>query len=211
MTDMHGKSPKMLRQDLLAQRKQFVGNASYPAAQEAILTSLCGFLADYDAQIQSVALYCPIQGELDLRPALLAWAASNSGKSLSLPLARLDKHLDFYTWQDGDSLIPSRHGVPEPNPNNHGRPQVTPDCILIPCVGWSESTTQEKKHYWRLGYGGGYFDRTLAQLRATKPSLLCVGIGFDWQKLDDAEWQAQTHDEPLDAMITESGILHSLS
>jgi 5-formyltetrahydrofolate cyclo-ligase len=211
MMDMHGKSPKMLRQDLLAQRKQFVASSSYPAAQEAVLTSLSDFLEYYDAQIQSVALYCPIQGELDLRPTLLAWAASNSGKSLALPFARLDKHLDFYTWQDGDSLIPSRQGVPEPNPNNHGRPQVTPDCILIPCVGWSKSTMQEKNQYWRLGYGGGYFDRTLAQLRATKPSLLCVGIGFDWQKLDDAEWQVQPHDEPLDAMMTESGILRQLS
>ena len=48
---------------------------------------------------------------------------------------------------------------------------------------------------------------TVAQLRKAKPKLLCVGIGFDWQKLDDAQWQAQTHDEPLDAMLTESGLV----
>jgi 5,10-methenyltetrahydrofolate synthetase len=207
MVYMHGKSPKSLRQDLLAQRKQFVGSATYTAARGAILSGLAHFLENYDAQIQSLALYCPIQDELDLRPALLAWADSKAGKTLALPFARQDKHLDFYAWQEGDLLIPSSHSVPEPDPNNPRRPQLTPDCILIPCVGWSESTESGKKHFWRLGYGGGYFDRTLAHLRKAKPKLLCLGVGFNWQKLDDAQWQAQTHDEPLDAMLTESGLL----
>ena len=207
MLHMHGNSPKSLRQDLLANRKRFAASESYQAAQEAIVTSLSQFLTAYDAQIQSVALYCPIQDELDLRPALLAWAASKTGKTLALPFARLDKHLNFYSWQESDLLIPSRHGVPEPDPNNPRRPQVTPDCILIPCVGWSTSSAGDKRHYWRLGYGGGYFDRTLAQLRANKPNLICVGIGFDWQKLDDQQWQAKAHDEPLDLILTESGLL----
>jgi 5,10-methenyltetrahydrofolate synthetase len=206
MIDMHGNSPKSLRQDLLAQRKQFADSADYLVAQEAILTGLGDVLADYDAQIQSLALYCPIQNELDLRPALLNWAASNAGKTLALPFARPDKHLDFYTWEKGDLLIPSRHGVPEPDPNNLRRPLVSPDCIFIPCVGWSKSRVGNQTHYWRLGYGGGYFDRTLAQLRKAKPNLLCIGIGFDWQKLDNVQWQAQTHDEPLDLLLTESGL-----
>ena len=128
------------------------------------------------------------------------------GKTLALPFARPDKHLDFYTWQESDLLIPSGHGVLEPDPNNPRRPQITPDCILIPCVGWSSSHEGNTAQYWRLGYGGGYFDRTLAQLRKKKPTLICIGIGFDWQKLDDAQWSAQTHDEPLDMLITESGV-----
>ena len=206
MLCMHGNSPKTLRQDLLAQRKQFVASASFALTKAAVLTNLVRFIADWDAQIQSIALYCPIQDELDVRPTLLAWADSKAGKTLALPFARQDKHLDFYAWQEGDLLIPSRHGVLEPDPNNPRRPQVMPDCILIPCVGWSESRVGDKTHYWRLGYGGGYFDRTLAQLRKTKPNLLCVGIGFNWQKLNDPQWQAQTHDEPLDAMLTESGL-----
>ncbi|WP_255537628.1 5-formyltetrahydrofolate cyclo-ligase [Polynucleobacter sp. AM-25C3] len=204
---MHGNSPKTLRQDLLAQRKQFVASASFALKKAAVLTNLVRFIADWDAHIQSIALYCPIQDELDVRPTLLAWADSKAGKTLALPFARQDKHLDFYAWQEGDLLIPSRHGVLEPDPNNPRRPQVMPDCILIPCVGWSESRVGDKTHYWRLGYGGGYFDRTLAQLRKTKPNLLCVGIGFNWQKLNAPQWQAQTHDEPLDAMLTESGLL----
>jgi len=207
MLDMHGKSPKTLRQDLLAQRKQFAGSADFPVARDAILDGLGHFLEDPANQIQSLALYCPIQDELDLRPSALAWAKSVAERSLSLPFARPDKHLDFYTWQEGDLLIPSRHGVLEPDPNNPRRLPATPDCILIPCVGWSESAEGDKKHYWRLGYGGGYFDRTLAQLRRSNSKLVCLGIGFNWQKLDDAQWQAQTHDEHLDAMLTESGLL----
>jgi 5-formyltetrahydrofolate cyclo-ligase len=206
MVSMHGNSPKTLRQDLLAHRKEFVGCASYAATQAIILANLTNFLADYDEKVQSIALYCPIQEELDLRPTLLAWAENKAGKTLALPFARPDKHLDFYAWQEADLLIPSRHSVLEPDPNNPRRPQVTPDCILIPCVGWSETKLGKKTHYWRLGYGGGYFDRTLAQLRKAKPNLLCIGIGFNWQKLSDAQWQAQTHDEPLDAMLTESGL-----
>jgi 5,10-methenyltetrahydrofolate synthetase len=207
MLYMHGNSPKSLRLDLLAHRKRFTASESYQAAQEAIVTSLGQFLTAYDAQIQSVAFYCPIQDELDLRPALLAWAVSKTDKILALPFARPDKHLDFYTWQEGDLLIPSRHSILEPDPNNPRRSQVIPDCILIPCVGWSTSSAGDERHYWRLGYGGGYFDRTLARLRVNKPNLICIGIGFDWQKLDDQQWQAQSHDEPLDLILTESGLL----
>ena len=207
MVDMHGKSPKTLRQDLLAQRKQFAADIDYPAARDALLEGLTQFLLTYQDEVHSIALYYPIQDEIDLRPTLLAWAKENPKKVLSLPFARPDKHLDFYIWEEGDLLIPSKHGVAEPDPNNPRRPQASPDCILIPCVGWSQSQENSKNHYWRLGYGGGYFDRTLAQLRKKNPKLICLGIGFDWQKLNDAQWAAQTHDEPLDMLLTESGLL----
>ena len=80
MVDMHGNSPKSLRQDLLAQRKQFAGSAGYAKTQEAVVTSLTHLLAKHDAQIQSVALYYPIQDELDLRVPLLTWAGSGEVK-----------------------------------------------------------------------------------------------------------------------------------
>jgi len=64
-----------------------------------------------------------------------------------------------------------------------------------------------KTQYWRLGYGGGYFDRTLANLRDNNADLICIGIAFDWQQLDDAQWTAKAHDEPLDMLLTESGLL----
>jgi len=204
--DMHGNSPKTLRQDLLKRRKEFAAGQNHAVTTENLIAKLNQFLISAGNSLQSIALYWPIQDEVDLRPALLAWANSESGRQLAMPFARPDKHLDFYQWQDGDRLIPSQHGVPEPDPSNSKRPALTPDCILIPCVGWSSSNLGSNTHYWRLGYGGGYFDRTLAQLRKDKPTLLCIGIGYDWQKVDDAQWTAQTHDEPLDILITESGI-----
>ena len=207
MNDMHGNSPKTLRKDLLAQRKQFAAEPGYQPSNQALLSHLQHFLESSRGKLQTIALYWPIQDEVDLRPTLLAWAKVIADRQLALPFARPDKHLDFFIWQAGDTLIPSQPGVLEPDPNNPRRPQAIPDCILIPCVGWSESKGGGKPYYWRLGYGGGYFDRTLTHLRKANPSLLCIGIGFSWQKLDDAQWQAQTHDEPLDAMLTESGLL----
>jgi 5,10-methenyltetrahydrofolate synthetase len=207
MGDMHGNSLKTLRKDLLAQRKQFGAAEGYQRAKSALLSNLATFLNSTLGELESIGIYWPIQEEVDVRPTALAWVNALAGRRLCLPFARPDKHLDFYAWQEGDTLIPSQHGVLEPDPNNPRRPQLAPDCILIPCVGWSESQEAGKDRFWRLGYGGGYFDRTLAQLRQAKPSLLCVGIGFQWQKLNDSQWQTQTHDEPLDAMLTESGLL----
>jgi len=207
MDDMHGNSPKTLRHDLLKQRKEFAAGQTYAQAKSQLIVSLNQFLAGDGKLLRAIAVYWPIQDELDLRPALIAWANLSPGRQLSLPYARSDKHLDFYEWQDGDVLIPSGHGVPEPNPSNPRRPAITPDCILIPCVGWSSSVENGKTYYWRLGYGGGYFDRTLAILRKNNPQVICIGIGFDWQKLNDAQWAAQIHDEPLDLLLTESGLL----
>ncbi len=204
MPGMHGNSLKTLRQDLLTQRARFAADVDYAESLNRLTAGLTLFLTEY--QPSSIALYIPIQNEPDLRPALLSWVSGNSGCQLGLPFARADKHLDFYAWKEGDVLIPSKHGVPEPDPSNPQRAQLIPDCILIPCVGWSTSNEGGIGHYWRLGYGGGYFDRTLVQLRKAKPSLLCVGVGFDWQELNDAQWQAQTHDEPLDLMLTESAL-----
>ena len=204
---MHGNSPKTLRQDLLKQRKEFAAGQAYVQAKDLLITGLNQFLAEDGNSLRSIALYWPIQDELDLRSVLITWASQNPERRLALPYARPDKHLDFYEWQDGDVLTPSQHGVPEPSPKNPSRPAITPDCILIPCVGWSSSIENGKIHYWRLGYGGGYFDRTLADLRQKNPKLMCIGIGFDWQKLNDAQWAAQAHDEPLDLLLTESGLL----
>jgi 5,10-methenyltetrahydrofolate synthetase len=204
--DMHGNSLKTLRHDLLKRRKEFAAGQNHASLTNHLIANLNQFLTGADSSVQSIALYWPIQGEIDLRTTLLEWAKARPHRELALPLGRPDKRLDFYQWQEGDRLIPSQHGIPEPDPLQTQRQTLIPDCILIPCVGWSSSHEGNTTQYWRLGYGGGYFDRTLAALRKKKPTLICIGIGFDWQKLDDAQWSAQTHDEPLDMVITESGV-----
>jgi 5,10-methenyltetrahydrofolate synthetase len=171
-----------------------------------LIAGLNQFLEQDGKSILNIALYWPIQSELDLRSTLTSWSKKASGRTLALPFARTDKHLDFFLWEDGDELAPSKHGVPEPIPANPDRPAITPDCILIPCVGWSSTPAGNKTQYWRLGYGGGYFDRTLNALRKKNPMLICIGIGFDWQKLDGSQWASQVHDEPLDMLLTETGL-----
>lgn len=207
MVDMHGNSVKTLRQELLKQRKDFAAGMNYSQACASLIANLNAFLAKEGATFISIALYWPFQDEIDLRPALITWAKSTASRLLALPVARPDKHLDFYEWEEGDRLVASKYGIPEPDPHNLARPAINPDCILIPCVGWSSSVIDGKNHYWRLGYGGGYFDRTLSTLRQKNPKLISIGIGFNWQRLDDSQWAAQTHDEPLDILLTESGLL----
>jgi 5,10-methenyltetrahydrofolate synthetase len=201
---------KTLRNQLLRERTAYVQDPVTPSSGQAVITALNLALAAELRSLGSIALYWPIQQEIDLRQCLVDWAKAKHGRQLALPVMRTDKQLDFYTWQDGEALVSRRHGISEPNPNDPNIQPIEPDCILIPCVGWSWAINAHRDslqmHYWRLGYGGGYFDRTLARLRTTKPNIACIGVGYDWQQLSPAQWQAEAHDEPLDAMLTESGL-----
>ena len=201
---------KALRSQLLRQRTIYAQDPANCSASQAVVAALSRALSTELQSIESIALYWPIQQEIDLRQCLISWAKAKNGRQLALPVMRTDKRLDFYSWQDGDVLASQQHGISEPNPNDPQIKSIEPDCILIPCVGWSWASNTHRDplqmHYWRLGYGGGYFDRTLARLRATKPNIVCIGVGYDWQQLNPNQWQAEAHDEPLDAMLTESGL-----
>jgi 5,10-methenyltetrahydrofolate synthetase len=201
---------KTLRNRLLHERTAYAQDPSTSYVSQAVVATLDRALKVELKSIESIALYWPIQQEIDLRPCLISWANAKNGRQLALPVMRVGKQLDFYTWQEGDALVNQQHGISEPNTDDPNIQAIEPDCILIPCVGWSWAVNARKNslqmHYWRLGYGGGYFDRTLARLRATKPNIACIGVGYDWQQLSLAEWQPEAHDEPLDAMLTESGL-----
>ncbi len=201
---------KPLRNRLLRERTAYAQGSSAFSRSQEVVAALSHALVTELQSLGSVALYWPIQQEIDLRPCLISWAKATHSRQLALPVMRADKQLDFYSWQDGDALVSQQHGISEPNPNDPKVQRIEPDCILIPCVGWSWASNTHRDplqmHYWRLGYGGGYFDRTLARLRASKPNIVCIGVGYDWQQLSLAQWQAEAHDEPLDAMLTESGL-----
>jgi len=201
---------KTLRSQLLRERTAYVQDPASRPAIQAVIAELIRALTTELQSIESIALYWPIQQEIDLRQCLIEWAKAKHGRQLALPVMRADKQLDFYAWQDGDRLVSQQHGISEPNPKDPKIQSIEPDCVLIPCVGWSWAINTHRDslqmHYWRLGYGGGYFDRTLARLRTTKPSITCIGVGYDWQQLSPTQWQAEAHDEPLDAMLTEAGL-----
>ena len=207
MQAMHSEPQKILRQNLLAKRIIFAADPDASILKDRLLILLNQFLSQSGKEIQTIALYWPIRGEIDLRATLISWSKCSPARQLALPVVREDKHLDFYTWKEGDPLSVNIHGISEPDINYASTSRIIPDCIFIPCVGWSSTCEDELKHvsYWRLGYGGGYFDRTLRQLRNSNPSVLCIGVGFDFQKLDITQWRSQEHDESLYAMLTESG------
>ena len=201
---------KTLRNRLLRERTAYAQGSSASSTSQEVVVALNRALATELQSLGSIALYWPIQQEIDLRPCLISWVKAMHGRQLALPVMRAAKQLDFYTWQDGDALVSQQHAISEPKPNDPKVKSIEPDCILIPCVGWSWAGNAHKDplqmHYWRLGYGGGYFDRTLAGLRTTKPNIVCIGVGYDWQQLNPNQWQPEAHDEPLDAMLTESGL-----
>jgi 5,10-methenyltetrahydrofolate synthetase len=97
--------------------------------------------------------------------------------------------LAFRAWTRETPLVADRYGIPTPASGEF----VTPDLILLPLNGFDGAG-------YRLGYGGGYFDRTLAALR---PRPLAVGVGFEINRL--ASIDPQAHDQRLDWIVTEAG------
>jgi 5-formyltetrahydrofolate cyclo-ligase len=96
-------------------------------------------------------------------------------------------------WEQGAPLYPSGFGTLAPS---EIAPRAEPDVVVMPLLGFDRRGT-------RLGYGGGYYDRTLAQMKK-QPRL--IGYAFAAQELP--EIPREPHDRPLDAMVTEIGIRH---
>lgn len=136
-----------------------------------------------------VAGYWPIRDELDSRPAMIRLI--DGGQPLCLPVVvGEDAPLQLRLWNAGAPLYPSGFGTLAPE---ESAPLVEPDVVLVPLLGFDRTGT-------RLGYGGGYYDRTLALL-PRRPRL--IGLAFDCQELDMVP--RGEHDVPLDAVVTETG------
>ncbi|NBZ89892.1 5-formyltetrahydrofolate cyclo-ligase [Rhodobacteraceae bacterium CYK-10] len=134
--------------------------------------------------------YWPIKGEPDLRPLLAALDAE--GALVALPLVEVKAApLVFRRWTRKTRMVRGDWNIPVPPPEVEA---VTPEIALAPVVGWTAEG-------FRLGYGGGYFDRTLAALL---PRPFTIGIGFQSARL--ATIYPQPHDIALDAVVTEAGI-----
>ncbi len=133
--------------------------------------------------------YWPIKGEPDLRPLMAE--LHGAGVTIALPLVETKAApLAFRHWTPETRMVRGDWNIPVPPP---GAPELTPDITLAPLVGWTSDG-------YRLGYGGGYFDRTLAALR---PRPFTIGIGFDTAQLKTI--YSQPHDIALDVILTETG------
>jgi 5,10-methenyltetrahydrofolate synthetase len=149
-----------------------------------------------------IGAYWPIKGEFDPLPALHRW--KEDGELLDEPQLRriglpvVDKEhqtLKFHAWFPGCPMEEDAFGIPKPKDTEI----VTPTLLFVPCVGYGVGG-------YRLGYGGGFYDRTLAQL---KPKPYTVGLGFAAGFLPTLE--AEPHDVALDAILNELGVVWPIS
>ncbi len=177
---------KARRAELLAQRGAVPTNERR-AWNEAITSSLLeGFPL---LQQLVVGFYWPFKGEFDPRFAIHAWRGG--GATAALPVVvRKGAPLQFREWWPGVSTAKGVFDLPVPL----GTKVVTPQALLIPPIGFDPDG-------YRLGYGGGYFDRTLAAL---SPQPLKIGVAFELSRMSSI--QPQPHDIPMDFIVTESGI-----
>jgi 5-formyltetrahydrofolate cyclo-ligase len=139
-----------------------------------------------------VSGYLPVRDEADPR-ALMA-ALAGSGHVLALPrVAERGAPLVFHRWSSGDATLIDMFGLTEPLASAE---IATPAIVLVPLLAFDAAGI-------RLGYGGGYYDRTLATLRDAG-KIFAVGIAYAGQEV--AELPRREHDEPLDAIVTEKGM-----
>lgn len=140
--------------------------------------------------MQRLAFYWPTRGEPDVTAAITTWLAAATDRSAALPVVA-GQLLEFAPWNPRMPMKAGEFGIQVPDT----RERVKPQLLLIPCVGIDAQR-------YRLGYGAGFYDRTLAGL-SIRPST--VGIAFDCGRIPSID--PQKHDVQLDLGITESGVL----
>ncbi|OYW54389.1 MAG: 5-formyltetrahydrofolate cyclo-ligase [Hyphomicrobium sp. 32-62-53] len=147
---------------------------------------LDGITVRFDA---SVACFYPMPDEFD--PVALYNKLEADGHPLALPVMQgKGQPLVMRRWVIGDTLIAGTWGIKEPGPD---APEVRPEIVLVPLLAFD-------KRGYRLGYGGGFYDRTLEKLRRENPNLLAIGLGFDELEVDAVPHD--DHDQRLDWVLT---------
>ena len=146
-----------------------------------------------------IGAYWPIKGEFDPLPALHRWKEDGELidqpqlRRIGLPVVdKLHRTLKFHAWFPGCPMEEDAYGIPKPKDTE----VVVPTLLFVPCVGYGVGG-------YRLGYGGGFYDRTIAALRTRNPGVRAVGVAFAAQRvplLPDRET-----DMRLDAILTETG------
>ena len=163
------------------------------AGAEVAAQALSGVSMFSRASSAIVAGYWPMGDELDLRPLLQA--LHTRGFALALPaLVGPARPLIFRRWQPDDPLCAAEFGTQEPTAD---QAVCRPDIVLVPLLAFDSQGG-------RLGYGGGFYDRTLAQLRAEGAGVCALGVAFSAQEVSAVV--CGPYDQPLDGIITEQGV-----
>ena len=138
-------------------------------------------------EVQRLGFFWPTRAEPDLSALVARWLQSGPSRRAALPVIE-GELLQFAPWSPGATLVRGPFDVQVPDTEE----RLHPELLLIPCVGIDRLR-------YRLGYGGGYYDRTLAAL---SPRPITAGVGFDCARIESIDPKA--HDLRLDAAMTES-------
>lgn len=185
MTRMQIK--KTSRQKALEARSNIAASRDGSAAALRLKDN---FFSAFDVQAnQSVAAYWPFRDEIDVRPLFAALEVMGCNCLLPVMMGRREP-LQFYQWKPGDELEASRFGVLEPSKFH---PSATPDVLILPLLAFDHNGM-------RLGYGGGYYDRTLSALRE-KGQVLAIGAAYQDQEVECVPHD--NNDQKMDALVTD--------
>jgi len=190
MTESITDLKRRLRGETTRQRAAVVGReAKALALRDHLLKS------DLLPRAACVAGYWPISSEIDLRPLLQALHLR--GQRLAMPaVERAEAPLAFRTWQPGDVMQTGAFGTFEPSAA--AEPQQ-PSVLLVPQLAFD-------RRGYRLGYGGGFYDRSIPALRQQNAGFLTIGIAFAAQEIPLVP--IEPTDMRLDYIATENGIIH---
>ena len=183
------RSRKTLRDRLIAERRLFASSDRAAAANAALVRHLRDLLQQIEPELLGV--YWPVRSEFN---AALALQSEKSSPKLPLALPfvrRTPPQMDYRRWDGAAPRAVDECGIAA----SDGEP-VVPDTVLVPCVGFTRDG-------YRLGYGGGFFDRWLA----LHPHVTTVGVAWSTQQIDAVEFRPEAHDQPLTLIVTEEGVI----
>lgn len=174
-----------VRRAAFARRKAAQGRGLERAAQ----ARLGEVLADHAGR--PLAGYMPIRTEIDPLPVMAE--AARKGPVAVPVIVAAGQPLSFRRWHPGAKMVSGPFGAMIPEAGD----DLVPEVLIVPLVAFDRAGN-------RLGYGGGFYDRTLAKLRAARPT---VAIGFAYGAQEAEALPLEPTDEPLDAIVTEAGVL----
>ena len=183
------------KQRILSIKKREIQNIRNKKAPTELIKQILKIENFNHAKI--VASFISIKSEISMDP--LNKFLFRSNKIITLPVISKKKHhLIFRRFDKSTILIKSKLGVSEPDERSD---ELSPDFILIPCLAFDKSG-------YRLGYGGGYYDRTISEFRSSGHFFISVAVAYDNQKLDKII--KNKHDQKIDYILTEKKIYKSI-
>ncbi len=189
-----------LRKSMLIKRKALCTSCDLPRHIPHMIQNItelisCGSAVNNWAPV--LAGYFPIKHELNILP-ILEHYFHNCQYSIALPqINSIHDPLTFRHWGDlkESSLVSGRYNIPVPNPSCFN--ELVPNVLLVPLVAFTDAGT-------RLGYGGGYYDRTIRTLKQQNRLKMTIGLAYEGQKCEFIPLESQ--DQSLDAIVTETNV-----